>query len=419
MRRSLTLLLLLLAAFSAAPGAFADEVAQSANGVLVIDIDGPIDQRVIEFVTEAIESASAQAIVLQIDSPGVSSGDPQPMFDAVTGSPIPVIAWIGPSPARALGGAAVLAPAAHVTTAAPGTDFGFADPVVLRGDTVPVPAGVPSRLVDDVVTIDASGAGVVDMTPASIGLLVVGLDSMAIETVSGTVTLDTADTVVGEDGVAAVTPIVPVRFDQPGLFTRFLRLASTPEAVFLFLTLGLTLVAFEFYAAGVGITAAVAILCLFLAGYGLATLPMRWSSVVLVVLGLLAYLVDFQRGRAAALSLIGTGLLLYGGLTLTSAAPQYTPKWWAVALTLIGIVAFIVFGLTTVVRSRFSTITIGRDHLIGRLAVVESGFDPDGVVVVDGARWRASAHRAAAISPGDEVEVMEVRGIVLEVEPRS
>ncbi|MBT8212472.1 MAG: hypothetical protein KJN71_04915, partial [Acidimicrobiia bacterium] len=373
MRRSLPALVLLLTAFlaaisaavTAAPSAYADELAQQANAVLVVDVDGPMDQRTIDFVTETVETASAQVIVLQIDSPGISSGDPQPMLDAVIGSPIPVVAWIGPSPARALGGAAVLASAAHLTTAAPGTDFGYAEPVVLRGETIPVPPFVDGRLIDQVTTIDASGAGVVEETPASIGLLVVGLDAVALETTAGTVTLNTAETVVGEDGQAAIAPIVPVRFDQPGLFTRFLRLGSTPEAVFLFLTLGLVLVAFEFYAAGVGITAAVAILSLFLAGYGVATLPMRWTSVALVVVGLLAYLIDFQRGRAALLSLVGTALLLYGGLTITDASPQFTAKWWAVGLTVIGIASFIVFGLTTVVRSRFSTITIGRDHLIG------------------------------------------------------
>jgi membrane-bound ClpP family serine protease len=44
-------------------------------------------------------------------------------------------------------------------------------------------------------------------------------------------------------------------------------------------------------------------------------------------------------------------------------------------------------------------------------------FGPDGVVEVDGARWRASAHREAGIHRGDAVVVMAVEGWYLEVAP--
>jgi membrane-bound ClpP family serine protease len=71
----------------------------------------------------------------------------------------------------------------------------------------------------------------------------------------------------------------------------------------------------------------------------------------------------------------------------------------------------------SVVRSRFSTRTIGRDHLVGRGGVAETAIDPEGVVVLDGARWRARAHRAAGIRAGDPVEVVGVEGILLEVGP--
>ena len=73
--------------------------------------------------------------------------------------------------------------------------------------------------------------------------------------------------------------------------------------------------------------------------------------------------------------------------------------------------------LTTVARSRFSTRTIGRGHLVGRRGVAKTGFDPTGIVEVDGAAWRARTHRAAGLGAGDPVEVLAVSGIVLEVGP--
>ena len=44
-------------------------------------------------------------------------------------------------------------------------------------------------------------------------------------------------------------------------------------------------------------------------------------------------------------------------------------------------------------------------------------ISPDGVVLLRGARWRARTNRATPISAGDPIRVVEVDGLVLEVEP--
>jgi len=77
----------------------------------------------------------------------------------------------------------------------------------------------------------------------------------------------------------------------------------------------------------------------------------------------------------------------------------------------------ILLAMPTVQRARLSTETIGRDHLVGQTGVALSGFEPDGVVEVGGARWRGTAHREAGIETGDAIEVTGVDGLFLEVEP--
>ena len=69
------------------------------------------------------------------------------------------------------------------------------------------------------------------------------------------------------------------------------------------------------------------------------------------------------------------------------------------------------------VRSRFSTPTVGREGMIGELGAAEVDVDPDGVVRVRGALWRARTNRATPIPAGDPVRVAAVEGLVLEVEP--
>ena len=46
-------------------------------------------------------------------------------------------------------------------------------------------------------------------------------------------------------------------------------------------------------------------------------------------------------------------------------------------------------------------------------------IDPDGVVLIDGARWRARTNRATPIPAGSPIRVVEIDGLVLEVEPEE
>lgn len=399
-----------------AQGAPSAGQSDAPGPVVVADVRGPLDQRALDFLVDTVGTADAQLVVIKIDNPGIASGDPSGLFSAVADAAVPVVAWVGPAGAEAYGGVAELLLRVDVAGAAPGAEVGYLTPTVAGDggvDVVADPDLIPP-LFDDAVTITQEGPNpeFVEIVSPTIGQFIVALDGTLVRGVE----VETGETVT-EDGVEVVTSSVNVRFEKPDLFTRFLRLSIRPEATFFFLVAGLALAAFEFYAAGAGVAAAVAALSLFLAGYGMATLPINWLAIAATVVGLVLYTWDFQRNELGLRSIAGTALLLYGGFAITNAAPQFGPRWWAVLLTVAGLALFYLFAMTSVVRSRFSTPTIGREYLVGRAGVAETGFDPEGIVTVDGARWRARSHRAAGLGPGDAVEVIEVKGIVLEVGP--
>lgn len=415
MRRTISILIAALA-FGALIGPAFGQQDPAAGPVVVADVRGPLDQRALNFLTEAVRTPDAQVVVIQLNNAGISSGDPAEFYAAVASTATPVAAWVGPAGAVAYGGAAQVLLAADATGAAPGTRVGYLEPVVVGAELPGVLESLrdPQGLDDsDFAVTETEFPLLIDAAVPTIGQFIASLDGKIV----GGVTLETAREIAAEDGSTITVPSVQVRFVKPGLWDRFLRLASRPEAAFFFLLAGIAVATFEFYAAGAGVAAAVAALSLFLAGYGWATLPMNWWAVVLAIVGLLLYTWDFQQNRLGLGSIAGTGALLIGGLFYTNAAPQYTPAWWGVLITVIGIALFYGFALTTVVRSRFSTLTIGREYLVGKIGTAETDFDPEGVVVVDGARWRARSHRAAGLGPGDPIQVMEVNGILLEVGP--
>jgi membrane-bound serine protease (ClpP class) len=349
--------------------------------------------------------------------PSVLAAEAFDLVSLVSDPPIPLAVWVGPHPASAYGTAAAMVSAAPIRGAAPGVSIGWASPSVAGGpddrEVVAVLApDLPAEAYDGRITVGQDPVpGLIDVVQPALGQFIVALDGMSVVVRGVEVTLATAQRASG-DGVSPV----PVRFIEPGLIDRTLRLAVSPEAAFFFLVLGLALAVFEFYAAGPGLAAAVAALCLLLAGYGVAVLPVWWPAIGAVLAGIWLYVVEFQRNDLGWKSLLGTVLLALGGLRFVDGAPQMTTTWWVVVLVVVGAALFFGFALATVVRARFSTETIGREHLVGRLGTAAGSIAPDGIVIVDGAEWRARSTRASGIAAGDAVRVSAVTGIVLEVE---
>ncbi|MCB2224200.1 MAG: hypothetical protein KQH83_08500 [Actinobacteria bacterium] len=416
MRRFLVPILLL----AAAPAALAAPGGGASQRIDVVEVGGPMDGRLVAFAADAIDGTDAALVVLQVDSLAVLDGGIEDLLDLVADPPVPVAVWVGPAPAVAHGGAAQLLAAARIRGAAPGSFVGYLAPTVAGGgdDAAAVAArfpDVPAALAAERVEVSEPIPGLIDVVSPSIGQFIVGLDGLTVEVRGVPVVLDTA---VPEqvDGEPALVPAGEVRFVEPGLWTRTLRITVRPEAAFLFLVMGVAMVVLEIYAAGPGVAAVVGVVALAMSAYGLAVLPTNWWAAALAPAGLLLYVIDFQRNGLGAPTLAGTGLLAWGGLALIDGGRQMPVVWWPVALTVVGAALFFGFALTTLSRSRFSAATIGREHLVGAAGVARSAFGPEGVVEVDGARWRAVTRRNQDIGPGDAVTVIGVRGVVLDVE---
>jgi membrane-bound serine protease (ClpP class) len=415
-----------LALFVLLLGSPASAGEPEASSVDVVVVSGYLDERAVDFVTDAIAGTDADIIVLQMDVPAVLSADFEQLVDLVSDPPVPVVAWVGPDPAVIHGGAVDVFLAAQIHGAAPGVEIGWRRPA-LAGGPAPTCDGRDCgsvsttdeelRIIFDRVEVTGPSALVDFVVEPSIGQFIIGLHDRSLVGPDGTTIVAQTAIAATVDGQEVLRPAGSVRFVEPGLLDRVLRSAVGPEAAFFFLLVGAALAAFEFYAAGPGVAAAVAALCLFLAGYGISSLPVWWPGVAAAVMGIALYVIEFQRNDLGWKSALGTVLLLFGGLRFTDASPQIVPVWWVATLIVLGTALFFAFALTTVVRARFSTQTIGRDHLVGVVGVAVGPIAPDGEVEVDGARWRARSTRQSGITAGDSVRIVEVDGIVLQVDP--
>ncbi|HYF44661.1 MAG TPA: NfeD family protein [Acidimicrobiales bacterium] len=371
----------MLVAVGPVASAFAQDDGDPGQ-VDVIEVSGHLDPVLVDFVSSAIDEAEDQgaiSLVLQLNSPGsvVSAADLDDLIAQVEGAAIPVTTWVGPSGARALGGAGELALASAEVGMAPGTR--------IEDGT--------GRVHDDEEAVEQD---VADRLAPTVGLFVNDLPGFETEQVDG----DTE-------------PVTQTRFGQLPLSSQIFHTAASPAVAYLFFVLGMGLIIFELYTAGVGVAGVIAAGLFVFGAYGLATLPARWWAVALLVLSMVAFAVDVQTGVPRFWT--GVGFLAFAvGTIFLYDGPELS--WITLVGTFAAVTVAVLAGMPAMVRTRFSTPTIGREWMVGEEGEAVTAVAPDGTVRVRDALWRARTNRATPLAAGDGVVVAGLDGLVLEVE---
>ncbi len=324
---------------------------------------------------------------------------------AVRDADLPVAIWVGTSKARAFGGSVRLLRAADFAGMATGTSVGrFEGPCPECRDGDPLLTG------ERLSASRAQERKAVDIVTPTLGDFLVELDGRQL----GGRTLKTAE-VVERDGQPRREPAAQVRFAKLNLVERVLHSTSAPSVAFMLLVLGLLLMVFEFYSVGVGVAGLTGAGALALSAYGLGALGATPLGLALVALAAFGYAVDVQAGAPRVWTVIATLSLAVSAYVLFPAGDR-VPVVTAV-LVIVGAVLLMARGMASMVRARFSTATIGREWMIGESAEATTAIEPEGMVRLRGALWRARANRATPIAAGDRVRVSAIDGLVLEVEP--
>jgi membrane-bound serine protease (ClpP class) len=406
-RRSLAGLVLVLAgllAALAAPAA-AQSTAPPAGEVSVVTLTGLIDPILADLVRRSVadaEAAAARGIVFQVDLEGsvIPDGDLLALVTRVRDSPVPAHLWVGPTGAQLSGKAAWLVAGADQVAMAPGTTIGEVPALDAPVEPVMAARGVVLRN-GPYDAAAARAAGITTVDAPTLGDFFVGLPGVDVRTVT-------------QGDQTRREPVTQAVFSQLPLLSGFMHTAASPAVAYLLLAVGLSLLIFELFTAGVGVAGAVGAGAFVLACYGLATLPTRWWGLALLVAAMVALAVDVQTGVPRFWTAAGLVLFTAGSLTLYDGVSM---SWLTIAVAVVGVALAFLAGMPSMVRARFSTPTIGREWMVGEEGRAISDIDPDGVVQIRGAQWRAYTNRATPIESLDKVLVIGIEGLVLEVEP--
>ena len=403
----------LLALFASPAQAQEDNGNASAGVAVVLQVSGLLDPLLADFVADGIRDADAEGakvVVLQLNSTGsvISNDELNELADVIANAEVPVTMWVGPSGARATGPWAELAGLVDRIGVAPGSrigDSGSERQLDDRFGDLLGPAG--ALMQNDTIGADeAIELGVAPNEAPTVGDFVVSLADLGVST-----------SVSGEGEDARTVADTVVRFERLSLLAGQLHTVASPPVAYLLFTIGLALLVFEFYTAGVGVAGVVGAGMFLLGCFGLWILPVSLVAVTLLVLSMFAFSIDVQTGVPRFWTIVGAIALLIGTVILYT--DGVSMSWIPMVVGVVGITMMMVTGMPTMVRTRFSTPTIGREWMIGTVGDAVETVAPDGVVKIHDALWKARTNRATPVAVGERVRVVAVEGLVLEVEPEE
>jgi len=382
------------------------ETPFTTDFVAVVKVSGLLDPVLVDFVEQSVADAEAEgatALVLQTNSTGVvvSDADFAALLERISSATVPVDVWVGPSGSDLTGTAAQLVGVADQVGMAPGTRLGDAgEPVTDVLDMERI-APITDRTVN---AQEARDLGITTFDAPTIGDFLVNLPEVQTREVTA------------ENGETRREPVTQIRFGQLSLLSQLFHTVASPAVAYLLLAVGLALIVFELFTAGVGVAGVVGAGSFILAGYGLGVLPIRLWAVALIGLSMVAFAIDVQTGVPRFWTGAGFVMFVVGSFAIYDG---FSLSWVTLLVAFVGLALTFLAGMPSMVRTRFSTPTIGREWMVGELGRAVTAVDPDGVVQIRDALWRASTNRATPIDELDRVRVVGIDGLVLEVEPEE
>ncbi len=400
----------------------------AAKTVQLIVVDAGINPAIADFIHESIfaaEREGAQALIVELDTPGGLLDSAKSIVKDLLGAPLPVIVYVAPSGAGAASAGVFVTMAGNIAAMAPGTNIGAAHPVSGQGGdlgsdmrekvenfaaslskTIAQERGRnvewAEKAVRESVSIteqEALKLGVIDIVAVNRSDLLQQASGREVSIKGSKMQLDLA----GADII-----VRDMRVKQ-----KFLNILANPNVAYLLMMAGLLGLYVEFTHPGVFFPGVAGAICLLLGMTALQVLPINYSGLALIGLGLGLLIAELFLPSFGILGVGGIVAFVLGSLLLFDTPESnltVDPNIvYAAAATFGGftlLVSYLVF------RSQRRKPSLGREGLVGQIGEVRHQITPgamDGKVFVHGEYWNAVADESIAL--GERAEVVSVDGM--------
>lgn len=436
-----------------------------ANTVWIVPVNGAIGPAISDYLSREIEQAQQEnvsLVILRMDTPGGLDSSMRDIIHAITTSSIPVATWVGPSGSRAASAGTYILLASHVAAMAEATNLGAATPVALGGGAPGAPSSGDDqneKAKDQQETEDGTSEKVPAKTAMEKKVIndarayIKGLAKLhdrnaewAEKAVSEAASLDAQEALKlnvidyiansPEELVQAINgttvkinnqPVTlslenPVWVERvPDWRAEMLAVITNPNVAYILILIGIYGLLLEFYNPGIGLPGVLGGICLLLAMYALQMMPVNYAGLGLLLLGIALMIAEAFSPSFGVLGLGGVVAFILGSIFLMdSDLPGFQVALPLIFGLAIFSVALIILTVGMLVRIRHRRVTTGLETYPGKQAVVSDDFiDGEGRVQMDGAFWTAKDELNQGLKQGDQVTVVNVKGLTLTVKPND
>ncbi len=444
----------------------AQPAAQAVAPVLLLSQSGAIGPASADHLRRGLEKAvelKAQLVVLKMDTPGGLDLSMRAIVTHILASPIPVVCFVAPDGARAASAGTYILYASHIAAMAPATNLGAATPVALGSDAAP-PMARPSGAGKARESLPPQGKPEQDVEPAAdaqsaaqtmnrkqtndAAAYIRGLaqlrgrnaewaDKAVREGVSlsaqealelKVIDLIAADvphllklldgrraTVLGQEIQLATGAAAIVEFPADWR-TRLLVVITDPGIAYLLLMIGFYGLLFEFYSPGLIAPGVIGGISLLLALFALQLLPVSYTGLALIALGVGLLVMEHFAPGFGILGLGGITAFVMGSIMLLDTdAPGYRIPWPLIAGVAAAGAGLLLVVLNLASGARRRPVVSGREQMIGAEGEVVADTDGGVYARINGELWHIQAN--APLGRGQMVRVTGIAGLMLAVEP--
>lgn len=421
--------------------------AAEPSRAIVLEVKGAISPAVSDYIRKGLEQAiavGAGLVVLQMDTPGGLDTSMRDIIQRILASPIPIVTYVSPEGARAASAGTYILYASHIAAMSPATNLGAATPVSIGGlpgspgpqdddkkkekDTLPTDdastlkrkvindssayikalaerngrnAEWAVRAVREAVSLSATEAlqlKVIEFIAIDLSDLLRQLDGHKIKFNSEIHVISSGD--------MAITKI------EPTWRYKVLSVISDPNVAYFLLLLGFYGLIYELANPGVFLPGVAGAIFLFLAFYAFQILPVNYSGLALMILGIIFLVSEALVPSFGALGIGGIVAFGIGSLILIDDENLRISLPVIIGTTGISAV-FILLLMGRVIALRKKKVRTGEEALIGMIGEAAKDFEGEGKIWISGELWQAKS--SIPIHKGEKVRVISRDGLELTV----
>jgi len=439
-------------------------------------IIGPVTADYIKDGIAKARDESYQGVIIEMDTPGGLLESTRSIVKAILNAPVPVVVYVAPGGSRSGSAGVFITLASHVAAMAPSTNIGAAHPVMMgegqkgepalkkaiedltgalrdrkdatkkekipekkkkeeaveeetKEDTDASSSPMQDKILNDtlawVATIAKSRDRNVEWARRAVRESISATEKEALELkVIDIVAVDRNDLLKKMDGRTVTVLEEPVTLntkDSPlvvlPMTTRqdILSAVIHPNIAYIFMLLGMIGLFIEITHPGSVFPGVAGVICLIVAFYAFAVLPINYAGFLLIALAIILFIAEaLTPATFGLLTLGGAVCMVLGSLMLIDSPLLGLKVSLSVVLPFVVAVAGIVlFLVSRVVKAHRTKTKTGPEALIDQTGTAETDIAPEGQAFVNGELWTAISQTGEPIKKGERLRVVGIDKIKL------